>query len=118
MKNNNSWRQSFEHGNRSLQVRYYFFALEKHLLFFMVTWCLGMFQKMRPKLYIVSQSALAVFTKNGHNSCTNAEVSLQSLLRGRFLRNKRFVQEETSPSLAANELGLLRQRHTVSGLRY
>ncbi|KAM7502199.1 hypothetical protein LguiB_001103 [Lonicera macranthoides] len=42
---------------------------------------------------------------------------IQSLLRGRFLRNKRFVQEEMSPSLAASELGLLRRRHTVSGLR-
>lgn len=41
---------------------------------------------------------------------------IQSLLRGRFLRNQRRVNEGTS-SLAASELGLLRKRQTVSGLR-
>lgn len=41
---------------------------------------------------------------------------IQSLLRGRFLRNERTVNEGTS-SLAASELGLLRKRQTVSGLR-
>lgn len=44
-------------------------------------------------------------------------VRVQSLLRGRFLRNGRRVNEGTS-SLAASELGLLRKRQTVSGLRY
>ncbi|XP_030451197.1 uncharacterized protein LOC115673228 [Syzygium oleosum] len=41
---------------------------------------------------------------------------IQSLLRGRFLRNERTLNEGTS-SLAASELGLLRKRQTVSGLR-
>ncbi|XP_031250619.1 uncharacterized protein LOC116108523 [Pistacia vera] len=43
---------------------------------------------------------------------------IQSLLRGRFLRNnERPVEEERAPSIAASELVQLRQRHTVSGLR-
>lgn len=42
---------------------------------------------------------------------------IQSLLRGRFLRNERPVEEERPPSVAASELVQLRQRHTVSGLR-
>ncbi|KAM7526843.1 hypothetical protein LguiA_016745 [Lonicera macranthoides] len=42
---------------------------------------------------------------------------IQSLIRGRFLRDERPVEEERPPSLAANELVQLRQRHTVSGLR-
>lgn len=42
---------------------------------------------------------------------------IQSLLRGRFLRNDRMVEDERPRSTAASELGLLRQRHTVSGLR-
>ncbi|PIA54917.1 hypothetical protein AQUCO_00901076v1 [Aquilegia coerulea] len=42
---------------------------------------------------------------------------LQSLLRGRFLRNERPTEDERPPSMAASELGQLRQRQTVSGLR-
>ncbi|KAK9282819.1 hypothetical protein L1049_011042 [Liquidambar formosana] len=42
---------------------------------------------------------------------------IQSLLRGRFLRNERPDEDERPPSMAANELVQLRQRHTVSGLR-
>ncbi|XP_019196772.1 PREDICTED: uncharacterized protein LOC109190674 isoform X2 [Ipomoea nil] len=42
---------------------------------------------------------------------------IQSLLRGRFLRNETPVEEERQPSMAASELIQLRQRHTVSGLR-
>lgn len=42
---------------------------------------------------------------------------IQSLLRGRFLRGERPTEDERPPSLAARELGQLRQRHTVSGLR-
>ncbi|XP_057789452.1 uncharacterized protein LOC131006278 isoform X2 [Salvia miltiorrhiza] len=42
---------------------------------------------------------------------------IQSLLRGRFLRNERPVEEERPPSIAAGELNQLRQRHTVSGMR-
>ncbi|XP_044461832.1 uncharacterized protein LOC123193107 [Mangifera indica] len=43
---------------------------------------------------------------------------IQSLLRGRFLRNnERPVEEERPPSMAAGELVQLRLRHTVSGLR-
>ncbi|THG11285.1 uncharacterized protein LOC114278766 isoform X2 [Camellia sinensis] len=42
---------------------------------------------------------------------------IQSLLRGRFLRNERPVEDERPPSVAAGELVQLRQRHTVSGLR-
>ncbi|XP_052199419.1 uncharacterized protein LOC127806270 isoform X2 [Diospyros lotus] len=42
---------------------------------------------------------------------------IQSLLRGRFLRNERPTEDERRPSLAASELVQLRQRHTVSGLR-
>lgn len=34
------------------------------------------------------------------------------------MRNERPVEEERPPSNAASELVLLRQRHTVSGLRY
>lgn len=42
---------------------------------------------------------------------------IQSLLRGRFLRNDRIIGDERPTSSAASELGLLRQRHTVSDLR-
>ncbi|GMI88973.1 hypothetical protein like AT2G27950 [Hibiscus trionum] len=42
---------------------------------------------------------------------------IQSLLRGRFLRNNRMVEGDRSTSIAATELGLLRQKQTVSGLR-
>eukprot|EP00258_Populus_trichocarpa_P048647 XP_024464666.1 uncharacterized protein LOC7496464 isoform X1 [Populus trichocarpa] len=42
---------------------------------------------------------------------------IQSLLRGSFLRNDRIVEDERPTSTAASELGLLRQRHTVSDLR-
>ncbi|XAR52308.1 Ubiquitin--protein ligase [Bertholletia excelsa] len=42
---------------------------------------------------------------------------IQSLLRGRFLRSERPVEDERPPSVAASELVQLRQRHTVSGLR-
>ncbi|XP_050386598.1 uncharacterized protein LOC126802923 isoform X2 [Argentina anserina] len=42
---------------------------------------------------------------------------IQSLLRGRFLRNERPIEEERPPSVAAGELVQLRQRHTVSDLR-
>ncbi|XP_009762683.1 uncharacterized protein [Nicotiana sylvestris] len=42
---------------------------------------------------------------------------IQSLLRGRFLRNEVPAEEERPPSMAASELVQLRQRHTVSGLR-
>ncbi|CAK8572981.1 unnamed protein product [Lathyrus sativus] len=41
---------------------------------------------------------------------------IQSLLRGRFLRNET-VEDERPPSTAASELVQLRQRHTVSGIR-
>ncbi|KAK9674329.1 hypothetical protein RND81_12G226100 [Saponaria officinalis] len=42
---------------------------------------------------------------------------IQSLLRGRFLRNEGTVEDERPPSVAASELLQLRQRHTVSELR-
>ncbi|EEF26862.1 hypothetical protein RCOM_2056530, partial [Ricinus communis] len=42
---------------------------------------------------------------------------IQALLRGRFLRNDRIVEVQRPASTAASELGLLRQRHTVSDLR-
>ncbi|PON55344.1 Ring/U-Box superfamily protein [Parasponia andersonii] len=42
---------------------------------------------------------------------------IQSLLRGWFLRNRSLVENERPSSVAESELGLLRQRHTVSGLR-
>ncbi|XVF69039.1 hypothetical protein PTKIN_Ptkin11bG0049400 [Pterospermum kingtungense] len=42
---------------------------------------------------------------------------IQSLLRGRFLRNDRMAEGDRSTSVAASELGLLRQKQTVSGLR-
>ncbi|KAK4369527.1 hypothetical protein RND71_013319 [Anisodus tanguticus] len=42
---------------------------------------------------------------------------IQSLLRGRFLRNDSLTNDERTASNAASELGLLRQRHTVSDLR-
>ncbi|KAF5744792.1 Ring/U-Box superfamily protein putative isoform 1 [Tripterygium wilfordii] len=43
---------------------------------------------------------------------------IQSLLRGRFLRNDRIIDSgRATTSVAASELGLLRQRQTVSDLR-
>ncbi|XP_051142576.1 uncharacterized protein LOC127259342 [Andrographis paniculata] len=42
---------------------------------------------------------------------------IQALLKGRFLRNERLVLDERPSSPAATELGLLWQRHAVSGLR-
>ncbi|KAI3450643.1 hypothetical protein Pfo_007308 [Paulownia fortunei] len=42
---------------------------------------------------------------------------IQAFLRGRFLRNERSIPDKRPSSVAATELGLLRQRHTVSGLR-
>ncbi|XP_022140449.1 uncharacterized protein LOC111011121 isoform X2 [Momordica charantia] len=42
---------------------------------------------------------------------------IQSLLKSRFLRNDRLTANARSVSVAESELGLLRQRHTVSGLR-
>lgn len=42
---------------------------------------------------------------------------IQSLLRGRFLRSERTIEDERPPSVAAGELLQLRQQHTVSGLR-
>ncbi|KAJ9559286.1 hypothetical protein OSB04_013900, partial [Centaurea solstitialis] len=43
---------------------------------------------------------------------------IQSSLKGRFLRNQRFVEDEKQTSVAANELGLLRQTQAVSDIRY
>lgn len=48
---------------------------------------------------------------------TDFATFFQSLLRGRFLRHERPVEDERPPSIAASELVQLRQRHTVSGLR-
>jgi len=47
-------------------------------------------------------------------------IIFQALLRGRFLRNGNATptENERPPSVAARELGQLRQRHPVSGLRY
>ncbi|CAL9229141.1 unnamed protein product [Arabidopsis halleri] len=42
---------------------------------------------------------------------------IQSLLRGRFLRNERPTVPERTPSMASRELLQLRERQTVSGLR-
>ncbi|XP_027187537.1 uncharacterized protein [Cicer arietinum] len=42
---------------------------------------------------------------------------IQALLRGRFLRNDRPVDNNRSTSIAESELGLLRQKQTVSCLR-
>ncbi|KAK7261282.1 hypothetical protein RIF29_27591 [Crotalaria pallida] len=42
---------------------------------------------------------------------------IQALLRGRFLRNDRLVDNSKSASIAESELGLLRKKQTVSGLR-
>ncbi|TKY67141.1 E3 ubiquitin-protein ligase NEURL1B [Spatholobus suberectus] len=42
---------------------------------------------------------------------------IQALLRGRFLRNDRSVENNRSLSVAESELGFLRRRQTVSGLR-
>ncbi|XP_022996393.1 uncharacterized protein LOC111491630 isoform X1 [Cucurbita maxima] len=42
---------------------------------------------------------------------------IQSLLKSRFLRNNRLTENARSVSVAESELGLLRLRHTVSGLR-
>lgn len=52
-------------------------------------------------------------------ACQSNENDLQSLLRGRFLRNGTTTAEDGRPiSVAARELGQLRQGHPVSGLRY
>lgn len=42
----------------------------------------------------------------------------QTLLRGRFLQSGRLVQGERPTSMPQSELGLLRQQHSVSGIRY
>ncbi|XP_058755050.1 uncharacterized protein LOC131628205 isoform X2 [Vicia villosa] len=42
---------------------------------------------------------------------------IQALLRGRFLRNDRSTDHNRSTSVAESELGLLRRKQTVSGLR-
>ncbi|KAJ1388984.1 Zinc finger, RING-type [Sesbania bispinosa] len=42
---------------------------------------------------------------------------IQALLRGRFLRNDRLVDNNRPTSISDSELGLLRQKQTVSGLR-
>ncbi|KAI7745948.1 hypothetical protein M8C21_002650 [Ambrosia artemisiifolia] len=42
---------------------------------------------------------------------------IQSLLKGRFLRNQRFVEDKKQTSVAASELGFLRQTHAVSDIR-
>ncbi|GAA0150426.1 hypothetical protein LIER_09373 [Lithospermum erythrorhizon] len=42
---------------------------------------------------------------------------IQTLLRGRFLRNGRPVEAERPITTTTSEIGQLRQRHTVSGLR-
>nr|GEU49497.1 hypothetical protein [Tanacetum cinerariifolium] len=44
------------------------------------------------------------------------KVLVQPLLRGRSMRNERFVQDKKSTSVAASELGLLSQTHTISDL--
>ncbi|THU73357.1 hypothetical protein C4D60_Mb04t21960 [Musa balbisiana] len=44
-------------------------------------------------------------------------IRIQSVLRGRFLRNGGSVEDGQHHSVAARELGQLRQRHTVSGFR-
>ncbi|KAL8463082.1 hypothetical protein ACS0TY_033922 [Phlomoides rotata] len=41
---------------------------------------------------------------------------IQAFLRDRFLRNKIVIANKRPSSVATSELGLLRQRHTVSGL--
>lgn len=42
---------------------------------------------------------------------------IQSLLKGRFLRNQRFVEVEKQGSVAASDLGLLRKTHAVADIR-
>lgn len=42
---------------------------------------------------------------------------IQSLLKGRFLRNQRFIEVGKQTSVAASELGFLRQTHAVSEIR-
>ncbi|KAL3618464.1 hypothetical protein CASFOL_033240 [Castilleja foliolosa] len=44
-------------------------------------------------------------------------LQLMALLRGRFLRIERSIPDKRPSSVAATELVLLRERHTVSGLR-
>ncbi|KAK7262235.1 hypothetical protein RJT34_29798 [Clitoria ternatea] len=55
----------------------------------------------------------------GHQAVSNFPYRnrIQALLRGRFLRNDRSVDNNRSPSVAESELGFLRRRQTVSGLR-
>ncbi|CAL9108632.1 unnamed protein product [Musa textilis] len=50
-------------------------------------------------------------------SCFAYRSRIQSLLRGRFLRNSGPTENERRSSVAARELGQLRQHHPVSGLR-
>ncbi|KAM0052691.1 hypothetical protein Hdeb2414_s0007g00251321 [Helianthus debilis subsp. tardiflorus] len=42
---------------------------------------------------------------------------IQSLLKGRFLRNQRFLEDEKPTSVAASELGFLRRTNAVSDIR-
>jgi len=66
---------------------------------------------------LVVFSFFTKYTSSSFKSTIYAILSFQSLLRGRFLRNET-VEDERPPSTAASELVQLRQRHTVSGIRY
>ncbi|KAF6166174.1 hypothetical protein GIB67_023884 [Kingdonia uniflora] len=65
---------------------------------------------------VADQISQAIFSTSNLLQLMQQSSPSQSLLRGRFLRNESPVVEERPPSIAARELGLLRQRHTVSGL--
>ncbi|PWA89906.1 COPII coat assembly protein, Sec16 [Artemisia annua] len=43
--------------------------------------------------------------------------AIQSLLKGRFLRNQRFAEVEKQSSVAASDIGLLRKTHVVADIR-
>ncbi|XLU31463.1 hypothetical protein S245_067529, partial [Arachis hypogaea] len=66
------------------------------------------------ELYLILLTATA-FRSVGYP--VRIPLQFMSLLRGRFLRNERTVEDERPPSMAASELVQLRQRHTVSGIR-
>ncbi|CAA6662642.1 unnamed protein product [Spirodela intermedia] len=70
-------------------------------------------RSLRELQNLSQQGQFQIFPPESHS----VRMLLQSLLRGRFLRNGVSTEEERSPSMAAREIGQLRQRHPVSCLR-
>lgn len=68
--------------------------------------------------YITSKSKRTLWSIELFFTALLLLILSQTLLRGRFLQSGRLVQGERPSSMPPSELGLLRQQHTVSGVRY